>query len=160
MSSVSSVGSGSAYGASLMNGMGGRSRPDPARMAEALFAKIDTKGQGYIEKSDLASAFAQIAGKDSSSASVDAVFGQLDGDGDGKVSQDEMSASLKKLADELDSQSGRMRMAGGGGMGGTEGMPPPPQPQNDAGFSKEELQSQLDEIGATDSQRSALIRAR
>jgi hypothetical protein len=44
-----------------------------------------------------------------------------------------------------------MRMQGGG-------MPPPPPPRgNDAGFTKDELSSQLNEIGSSDSERSSLI---
>lgn len=153
---MSSIGSVSSYSSAVISGMGGRARPDPAKMAEDLFAQIDTKGQGYIEKSDLQSAFAQISSSSGSesSVSVDEVFGQLDGDGDGKVTQDEMTTSLKKLADELDSQFDQMRMAGG--MGGPGGMPPAP-PRDDAGFSKDELESQLDEIGSSDSKRSTLI---
>lgn len=37
------------------------------------------------------------------------------------------------------------------------GMPPPPPPADDAGFTQEELESQLSEIGSTDSKRSSLI---
>jgi hypothetical protein len=37
------------------------------------------------------------------------------------------------------------------------GMPPPPPPQNDAGFTKEELSSQLEEIGSSDSERTSFI---
>lgn len=150
---MSSIGSISSYGSSMISGMGGRPRPDPAKMAEDLFSQIDTKGQGYIEKSDLQSAFAQISGSGEadSGASVDDIFAQLDGDGDGKVTRNEMSDSLQKLADQLDSQFDQMRMAGGMG-----GMPPAP-PQDDAGFSKDQLQGQLDEIGGTDSKRAELI---
>lgn len=156
MSSISSV---SSYSSSVVSGMSSRARPDPAKMVEDLFAQIDTKGQGYIEKSDLQSAFAQISESSgtASSVSIDDVFGQLDGDGDGKVTQDEMTTSLKKLADELDSQFDQMRMAGGmGGPGGPGGTPPAPQ-QDDTGFSKEALESQLTEIGSSDSKRSTLI---
>ena len=122
----------------------------------SFFSQLDTRNKGYIDKSDLASAFAKIAedGASDDSASIDQGFGQLDSDGDGKITQDEMSNSLQKLASELESQFNRMRMDGGmGGMGGT----PPPPPQDDAGFSKDELQSQLDEIGGTDGKRSELL---
>lgn len=37
------------------------------------------------------------------------------------------------------------------------GMPPPPPPEGDAGFTKEELSSQLEEIGSSDSKRSSFI---
>lgn len=136
-------------------------RPDPSQMASSLFSKLDTKNQGYIEKSDLQSAFNQISGSSSadSTASVDEVFKQLDGNSDGKVTKDEMTDSLKKIADQLDSQFNSMRTSGRGGMQGMGGMPPPPPPQSSdsAGFSKDELQSQLDAIGSSDSKRSSSI---
>lgn len=135
-------------------------RPDASQMASRLFGKLDSKNQGYIEKSDLASAFSPLestSGTDSDS--VDALFSTLDGDGDGKVTESEMTTSMKRLAEELDSQFNSMRMQGG--MGGMQGMPPPPPPQGgqgeDSGFSKDELTAQLEEIGSTDSKRSALI---
>jgi len=107
----------------MMGGMRGMHRPDPSQMADKLFSKLDTKGQGYIEKSDLASAFDQIASK-SSTPSVDDVFSSLDGDGDGKVTQQDMSDGIQKLADQLESQFQSMRMSGGmsGGMGMGGGM--------------------------------------
>lgn len=101
--------------------MNGMQRQDPSKMADKLFSKLDTKGQGYIEKSDLQSAFDQVSSKNSSgnAPSVDEVFKALDGDGDGKVTKQEMSDSVTKLADQLDSQFQSMRMSGkGGGMGG------------------------------------------
>lgn len=120
--------------------------------ASNLFSQLDTRNQGYIEKSDLESAFSKIS---DSTTSADDVFSQLDGDSDGKVTKDEMTTALQQLADELDSQFNSMRMQGPGGQGG--GMPPPPPPESDTGFTKEELTSQLEEIGDTDSKRSALI---
>lgn len=131
-------------------------RPDPTQMASKLFSKLDTKNQGYIEQSDLQSAFAQI-GSTADSSSVEEVFKQFDSNSDGKVTKDEFSDTLSQLAEELDNQFNQSRMQAAGGM------PPPPPPPggpqggNDAGFSKEELQSQLEEIGSTDSKRSNLI---
>jgi len=160
---MSSIGNISGYGSSAMSGMGGMHhmrKPDPSKMADELFSKLDTKGQGYIEKSDLQSAFDQLssAGNSGSSANVDQVFSSLDGDGDGKITKDEMSSSLQKIAAELDSQFNKMRE---GGMNRAGGMPPPPpqgaEGQNDAGFTKEELTSQLNEIGTSDSKRASLI---
>jgi len=109
----------------MMGGMNGMQRPDPSKMADKLFSKLDTKGQGYIEKSDLQGAFDQLSAKRASGnmPSVDDVFKTLDGDGDGKVTKQEMSDSVQKLADQLDSQFQDMRMRGkGGGMGGMGGM--------------------------------------
>ena len=123
-----------------------------------LFAKLDTRSQGYLEKSDLVSAFSKIA-SDSSSSVADDVFAALDSDSDGKVTESEFSTTLTKLQEELDSQFNQMRMQGHGGLGpqGMGGMPPPPPPQNDSDFTKEELSSQLEEIGSSDSERSSFI---
>lgn len=109
---------------------GTRQRPDASQMAEKLFSKLDTKNQGYIDKSDLESAFANISGAtgSDSSAGIDDVLSQFDGDGDGKITKDEMTSGFKQLADELDSQFSQMRMNGFGGHG-HGGMPPGPPPQ-------------------------------
>lgn len=121
-----------------------------------LFSRLDSKSQGYLEKSDLASAFSAISGGDESA--VDDVFSALDGDSDGKVTESEFASSLSKLQEELDAQFGQMRMQGMGGHGpqGMGGMPPPPPP-DDEGFTQEELEAQLSEIGASESKRSSLI---
>lgn len=119
-----------------------------SQMASLLFSKIDTKNQGYIEKSDLASAFSQLASDSSDDSSIDSVFATLDSDSDGKVTESELTTVLKQLHEQLDSEFNRMRMQGG--------MPPPP-PAADKGFTEDELKAQLAEIGDTDSTRSALI---
>ena len=123
-----------------------------------LFTRLDTKSQGYLEKSDLVSAFAGFS-NDSSSSSVDDVFQALDSDQDGKVTKGEFSTTLTKLQEELDSQFNQMRMQGQGGQGpqGMGGMPPPPPPQNDSGFTQDELSAQLEEIGSSDSDRASFI---
>ncbi|PPK66924.1 EF hand domain-containing protein [Methylobacter tundripaludum] len=115
--SISSVNSG---GSTMMRAM---QRPDPSKMAEDLFSKLDTKGQGYIEKSDLEAALGNVSqsGGSSSSSVADEMFSKLDGDGDGKVTKEEMSATIQKIASELDGPAPRARMQGGQG-----GMPPPP----------------------------------
>lgn len=123
-----------------------------------LFAKLDTRSQGYLEKSDLVSAFSKIA-SDSTSSTAEDVFAALDSDSDGKVTESEFSTTLSKLQEELDGQFNQMRMQGHGGHGpqGMGGMPPPPPPEGDAGFTKEELSSQLEDIGSSDSKRSSFI---
>jgi hypothetical protein len=158
MSSIGAIGGNSSM---MMQGMRGMKRPDPAEMAESLFAKLDTSGQGYIQKSDLQAAFDKVSST-SSSSNVDELFSQLDSDSDGKVTQQEFSATLKQVAEQLDNQFMSMRMnggmPGGGGMGGMGGMPPPPPGgADDAGFTKDELSSQLEEIGSSDNKRSSLI---
>ncbi len=155
MSSISGIGS--SY--SSMQGMGGMKRPDPTKMADELFSKLDTSGQGFIEKSDLKSAFEKITSSSSSSSTQssteeDELFAQLDSDSDGKVTKQEFSDAIKKVSDELDSQMMSMRLAGG--MSGMGGMPPPP-PADDAGMTKEQLTSIADEIGASDSEAASSL---
>lgn len=164
MSGISSISS----NASMMSGMQRMHRPDPSKMAENLFSKLDTSGKGYLEKSDLQSAFSQLSSTGSSSSgtssgassstSVDDVFKSLDSDNDGKITKGEMTSGLQKIADQLDSQFNKMRE---GGMQGAGGMPPPPPDgadgTSDSRFTQEELTSQLEEIGSSDSKRSTLI---
>lgn len=170
MSSVNSIGSCSSV-MQTTNGMRGGQRPDPAQMAEDLFSRLDSSGQGYIQKSDLQAAFDKIASASGSSSTstgsssnVDALFTKLDTDSDGKVTQQEFKDTLRKLHDNLEQQFHNSRMltameAGGiGKTNGMGGMPPPPPPQgNDQGFTKDELSSQLEAIGSSDSKRSGLI---
>jgi Ca2+-binding EF-hand superfamily protein len=130
-----------------------------SQMASLLFSKLDTKNQGYIEKSDLASAFSQLASKGSGDSSADSVFAALDSDSDGKVTESELSTVLSQLQEQLDGEFNRMRMQGGahGGPQGMAGMPPPPPPADDAGFTEEELTVQLEEADGSDSARSELL---
>ncbi|HEX5126802.1 MAG TPA: EF-hand domain-containing protein [Rhodocyclaceae bacterium] len=78
-------------------------------IASQLFSQLDTKGQGYIDQSDLQTAVDQLstanasATSGSSTASVDDVFKQMDTNGDGKVTEQEMADSLQKLSDQLQS---------------------------------------------------------
>lgn len=165
-SNIGSIGSNSAM---TMQGMRGMKRPDPTQMAENLFAKLDTSGQGYLTKADLQTAMDKVSSASSAAssgtaASVDDLFAKLDTDSDGKVTKQEFSDTLKKVADELDNQAMSMRMSGGmqgggmgGGMSGMGGMPPPPPQDGDSGFTKDELSGQLSEIGSSDSQRSSTI---
>lgn len=139
-------------------------------LASQLFSKLDSKSQGYIEQTDLQEAFDKMSSSSSSSSNVEEIFSSLDSDSDGKVTESEMSSSLTRLAEELDNQLNSTRMSqamgGMGGPGGMGGMPPGPPPpggpggggsEDDAGFTLEELQGQLEETGSTDSERASLI---
>lgn len=126
-----------------------------SQMASLLFSKLDTKSQGYLEKSDLTSAFSQIAsttGSSSSTTSADDVFSALDTNSDGKVTKDEFASVLAKLQESVSSQYGGGQMQGAGGMA-----PPPPPPADDAGFTKDELTSQLQSADSSDTKRSDLL---
>ena len=156
ISSISSYGVANSYSGTF--GMQRPQRPSAEEMASDLFSKLDSSGKGYIQESDLESALSAIIGSSSSSstdatgtasasASASEIFSQLDSDGDGKVTEDEMASGFQKLADALDSQFEQSRMQGA--------MPPPPQ--NDTGFTKDELTEQLSEIGSSDSGRASFI---
>ena len=151
MSSISSVSS--SILSSLFSSRNTRTGSSSSAV-ETLFSQLDTTGKGYLEKSDLSTAFSQISSSSTSSsnsASVDDVFAKLDSDSDGKVTEDELSSGLDALASELDAQFNQMRMSGA--------MPPPPPPPSDSdtGFTQDELESQLSEIDSSDSQRSDLL---
>ena len=137
----------------MMQGMGRMQRQDPAKMAEELFAKLDTSGKGYIEQSDLQTALQSVPA--SGGASAEDVFASLDGDSDGKVTQQEMSDSIKKLSDALDNQFQNMRMSGAmAGMGMGSGIQ---RGGDEAGLSQEDLTSQLASIGNADSNRASML---
>ena len=103
------IGGAGGCSSAMIGGMNGMKRIDPSKIVDNLFSKLDTKGQGYIEKSDLQGAFDQASSK---TPSVDDIFKALDGDGDGKVTKQEMSDSVQKLADQLVGQLQSMRMGG------------------------------------------------
>jgi hypothetical protein len=125
-----------------------RQKPDPAKMAEDLFSKLDTKGQGYLEKTDLETAFGKISDSNSNSdsSSADQLFAKLDGNGDGKVTKDEMTSTLKQIASQLDGPFPRMRLQG------QEGMQPPADGQKvDQGLTKDQLTAMGNDKNSPDS---------
>jgi Ca2+-binding EF-hand superfamily protein len=147
----------------MMQGMGGMKRPDPSQMADKLFSKLDTSGQGYIQKSDLQSAFDNISSSSStvgSASNVDSMFSQLDTNSDGKVTKQEFTDTLKNLADQMDKQFMSMRMSGGiqgGGMGGLTNMGVVPSGGAD-GPTKDQLTSLMNEIGSSDAKAASSIK--
>ena len=66
--------------------------------ASYLFSKIDSSNKGYIEKTDLLSAFSSLTTDDTNAEDV---FTQLDGDSDGKITESEFSSALETLAETL-----------------------------------------------------------
>jgi hypothetical protein len=102
-----------------------------AKWSDAVFSKLDTRNQGYIEKTDLASALS-ATGESSSddSAALDDMFSAIDGDSDGKVTKSELSDAMTKLSDQLNAQFDASRMQGG--------MPPGPPPGEASSSSSSE----------------------
>ncbi len=159
MTSINSIGGG---GYSMTPPM---KRQDSTQLAETLFSRLDTSGQGYIRKSDLQSAFDKIASTSgsSSTSTVDDLFSKFDGNADGKVTRQEFSDTVKNLSAQLDEHVASTRMQGamanGGmhGMSGMGGMPPPPPPPGEGpSLSKDELSSTLSQIGTSDSRSSMM----
>jgi Ca2+-binding EF-hand superfamily protein len=162
----SSIGSiGSNITTMMMQGKQGMKRPDPAQMADNLFSKLDTSGQGYIQKSDLQTAFDKISSTSSSSSdsssSVNELFSQLDTNGDNKVTKQEFSDSLKKMAEQFESAVMNQHRNEGMQSGGMRGMPPggmmPPGGGDSAGLTKDQLTSLSNDIGSSDSTASSKI---
>lgn len=155
---ISGIGGNSGYSQMMMQSMqGGGRKPqtNASEMAGELFAKLDTKGQGYIQQSDLESAMSSLSSS-TGNASASEIFNTLDGNSDGKLTQSELTASLQQLEQELNSQFDSMRM---GGQGEKSGMPPPPPPSG--GEPPDLTQSQLSEmasaLSSVDSQASAMF---
>jgi Ca2+-binding EF-hand superfamily protein len=89
--------------------------------ADSVFSKLDTKNQGYIDKTDLASALSATGESEGSgdTSAVDDMFGALDGDSDGKVIRSELTDAMTRLADQLNAQFDASRV--NGGTDGTDG---------------------------------------
>lgn len=163
MSTISSVSGYSAAYTQSAQTTASRQRPDPATLAAELFSKLDTSGNGYLQKSDFESAFGQISGTSasttsgtSSSTSADALFTAMDSDGDGKLTQTELSDTLTKLSQQLDShfQQGRMHGAGG--------PPPGPPPGDDSdgddqGMTADQLSAAASALASSDPNAASLM---
>lgn len=135
--------------------------------ANTLFTRLDTSNKGYVSKTDLESAFSQIATKTAGSNSSDAtaiadkLFAALDSNGDSQVTQDELTSGLKKLASQMDSHfnAHRMQQAGQGGM------PPPPPPGGDGdgdkddGLTKDQLTTMAADVSSTNGTLSSQLSA-
>jgi Ca2+-binding EF-hand superfamily protein len=95
--------------------------------ADSIYAKLDTKNQGYIEKTDLQDALSKAGatsngnGSGGQSVNVDDTFSALDGDSDGKVTKSELTEAMSKLSDHLNAQFDASRVGRGGGDGDGDG---------------------------------------
>ena len=96
--------------------------------ADSIFSKLDTKNQGYIDKTDLQDALSKIGGKGkdgAQSVNVDDTFSALDGDNDGKITKSELTDAMTKLSDQLNAQFDASRVGRGAGTGQPPASPPP-----------------------------------
>lgn len=73
----------------------GGAPPDPSQIAQKLFEKADTNGDGKVTKDELTAALPKRDGQQSSSA-IDDLFKNADTDGDGTISQADLQTALQK----------------------------------------------------------------
>lgn len=115
-------------------------KPDPAKLATSMFSALDTKGQGFIEKSDLSTALQNLSQSSGQPQTLDAdaAFSQLDTNADGKITPQEFADDLKAMLANMQSQG----MPADGvhhDRGHDHGMPPSADAANGAGLSKDFL---------------------
>ena len=90
MSSLSGV----SGAASPWSSMGGSA----VSRKERMFAKVDSNGDGSVDKAELQTAFDAIAKKTGGTAlNADDVFSKFDTNGDGKLSASELDTGMKSL---------------------------------------------------------------
>lgn len=76
---------------------GGQQPPAPPS-TDDIFASLDTKNQGYIDKEELQAAFdANSSDKVANTEKVEQLFKTLDADGDNKITKAELSTGLQQM---------------------------------------------------------------
>jgi hypothetical protein len=94
---------------------------DSSQLQTQLLEKVDSSGDGAIDKSELTSFMDYVSSKTSTEAGdVDAMFEAMDTDGNGSISSDELSENGDVLLDSLRGQLSAMAP------------PSPPDPEGDA----------------------------
>lgn len=122
--------------------------------ADALFTRIDSKNQGYIDQAELEAALSKN-GKGNSAARAERLFGQLDADKDGKVTKSELTTALERVSDQLRSQLNQSRAARAG-----DAPPPPPPPPPADGATGATDPADTDGDGAVSEAEAAAYAAR
>jgi len=135
-------------------------RPDPSALVDQVFSQLDTTNKGYLNKTDVQSAYDKLASSNSSSPSsstssnsaskTDSVFKALDSNSDGQITKQEFKDGLQKLSDQLDAHFNNSRTKVAGQDNQTNQTqeakgPPPPPPSHGSN----------DSAGKTDSSSSA-----
>lgn len=119
---------------------------DKSKFLEDLFALLDTKNQGYIDKGEFTNALGKLDGNVTGDQNPDQLFAKLDANGDGKVTKQELSDVLATL----DEQMKTMRF---------EHLRPPPPPEFDnTGMTQDQISTLASKIGSSDSGRSTVLR--
>lgn len=100
---VSSINSNAVFSSAMLSRSQGPR--DAQALQEKLFTKLDSNGDGGIDKTEL-SDFMSFAAQSSGTQATDgaALFSSIDSDGDGAITQTELSDGAKALFDELRAQ--------------------------------------------------------
>lgn len=98
-----------------INPIGNSSRYEATEQAQTIFKKMDSNGDGSIDKSELKAAMAQKSKDAQDTVDVDAVFSQADANNDGKIDQSENESMVKKAG----AKGGTPPSGGAGPSGGT-----------------------------------------
>ncbi|MBI4697287.1 MAG: EF-hand domain-containing protein [Gammaproteobacteria bacterium] len=119
---------------------------DKSRFLEDLFALLDTKNQGFIDKGEFTNALGKLDDGATGNQNPDQLFAKIDTNGDGKVTKQELSDVLATLDDQMKN----MRF---------EHLRPPPPPAFDnTGMTQDQISTLASKIGGTDSGRAAVMR--
>lgn len=126
MSSISGISSSASAWSSMSTSRASRQ--------QEMFNKVDSDGNGSVNKSELQSMLDGIAKHTGSTSSTDDTFSKMDSNGDGSLNQSEMEAGMKSLMPAPPSTMAFAQTRNGDGGGGPEGVggPPPPPPTGDS----------------------------
>jgi Ca2+-binding EF-hand superfamily protein len=83
----------------MVNAVGGFGQFDTSmisQMRQRFFNKLDSNGDGSIDKTEFADVFNGTSG-----TSADDIFSKLDANGDGSISKDELSAAMDKVDENM-----------------------------------------------------------
>ncbi|MDQ5986829.1 MAG: hypothetical protein CSYNP_02562 [Syntrophus sp. SKADARSKE-3] len=121
----------------MVSGISSSSNVSLSEMRQKMFNRIDTNGDGSIDKTELTTAMPKNA-----SSLVDEIFSKVDSNQDSMFSQLESSSALAKLGQEMKS--------GGAGMSGIQGanLPPPPEKVFDTADTNKDGEVTKDELSA------------
>ena len=101
----------------MVNAIGGFGQFDTSmisQMRQSFFNKLDSNGDGSIDKTEFADVFSGTSG-----TSADDIFSKQDANGDGSISKDEMNAAMDKMDEQMKKNPPPMGMMGGSGPSGT-----------------------------------------
>jgi len=139
------ISSNSLYGASSYATYGSSTSSSSSlgsQFAEALLTSMDSDGSGSVDSTEFSSTALALSISDESA--ISSAFSSLDSDGDGTISEEELSTLFSEESTRL--------------VGGMPPPPPPPRsPEEDTGYTAEELTAMAEESTSTDSNLASLL---